>query len=201
MNSTNKPRRTPAETQAIVERSLRRRYWAERRFRAYGLAAVTAGMAFLVYLFFVIFSNGIGAFQQTQIQLPVYYDPQIIDPAGTRNPDDLQAADYQAVIRAALKAKFPEVEGRAAHARAHAPGERQRGVRSAEARRRGPGVDRHDRSSAGCSRATPSTCCRRATSIARLPEAERPLSDQQLAWTDKLQRRRRARRSSSTRPS
>ena len=43
----------------------KRRYWAERRFRAYGFAAVVAGMAFLVYLFFVIFSNGLGAFRQT----------------------------------------------------------------------------------------------------------------------------------------
>ena len=44
----------------------------------------------------------------------MFYDPAIIDPAGTRKPEDLQAADYQALIRAALKAKFPEVEGRAA---------------------------------------------------------------------------------------
>ncbi len=114
MNSTNKPRHTPAETQAIVERSLRRRYWAERRFRAYGFAAVTAGILFLVYLFFVIFSNGLGAFQQTQIRIPVYFDPQIIDPTGNRNADELHAADYAAVIRASLKAKFPEAEGRAA---------------------------------------------------------------------------------------
>ena len=113
MNSTNKPLRTPAETQAIVEKSLRRRYWSERRFRAYGLAAVTAGMLFLVYLFAVIFSNGIGAFRQTQIEVPVYFDPQIIDPSGNRNPEELHAADYQGLIRAALKAKFPEVEGRA----------------------------------------------------------------------------------------
>ena len=61
----NKPRRTAQETQAIVARSLRRRYWAERRFRAYGLSAVIAGMVFLFYLFSVIFSNGLGAFRQT----------------------------------------------------------------------------------------------------------------------------------------
>ena len=108
MNSTNKPGRTPAETQAIVERSLRRRYWAERRFRAYGFAAVTAGMLFLVYLFFVIFSNGFGAFRQAQLSLPIYFDPQIIDPSGNRDPDELHAADYAAVIRASLKAKFPD---------------------------------------------------------------------------------------------
>ena len=114
MSNTNKPRLTAQETQAIVARSIKRRYWAERRFRGYGLAAVIAGMAFLFYLFFVIFSNGIGAFRQTQIQLDVYYDPAVIDPAGTRLPADLQAADYQALVRAALKAKFPDVEGRAA---------------------------------------------------------------------------------------
>jgi len=114
VNSTNRPRRTAQETQAIVARSLQRRYWAERRFRFYGLAAVTAGMAFLVYLFFVIFSNGIGAFQQTQIRLPIYFDPEVIDPAGTGKPDDLRAADYQALIRASLKSRFPDVEGRSA---------------------------------------------------------------------------------------
>jgi phosphate transport system permease protein len=114
VSNTNKPRRTPAETQAIVASSLRRRYWAERRFRAYGLAAVTAGMAFLVYLFFVIFSNGMGAFEQAQLRLSIYYDPQIIDPSGKRDPDELQAADYPAVIRSAIKATFPLVEGRAA---------------------------------------------------------------------------------------
>ena len=114
MNNTNKPRRSPQETQVVVARGLRRRYWAERRFRAYGLAAVIAGMSFLVYLFFVIFSNGLGAFRQTQVRLDVFYDPAVIDPSGNRKPDELPAADYQALIRAALQAKFTDVEGRAA---------------------------------------------------------------------------------------
>ncbi len=98
----------------MVARGLKRRYWAERRFRFYGVAAVTAGMAFLFYLFFVVFSNGIGAFRQTQIRLPVYFDPEVIDPAGTGDPEVLRSADYQSLIRASLKAQFPEVEGRAA---------------------------------------------------------------------------------------
>jgi phosphate transport system permease protein len=114
VNSTNKPRRTAQETQAIVERSLRRRYWAERRFRTYGLAAVTAGMTFLVYLFFVIFSNGMGAFRQTQVRLPIYFDPAVIAPDGNRDIEALRAADYQSLIRASLKNRFPRVEGRSA---------------------------------------------------------------------------------------
>jgi len=114
VNSTNKPLRTPQETQALVGRSLTRRKWAEKRFKSYGLVAVTDAMAFLFYLFFVIFSNGIGAFQQTQVRVPVFFDPAIIDPSGRRDVEELRTADYQAVLRASLKAKFPDVEGRAA---------------------------------------------------------------------------------------
>jgi phosphate transport system permease protein len=186
VNSTNKPRKTPAETQAIVERSLRRRYWAERRFRAYGFAAVTAGMLFLVYLFVVIFSNGFGAFQQTQIRVPIYYDPQIIDPSGNRDPAELHAADYQAVIRAALKAKFPEVDGRVANR------ELTRLVSGSAA------FDLQKRITADPSLigtrevrwlvASDAVDLLRKGHIDRsIPEAERPLSDQQLAWSDKLQ--------------
>src|SRR4030095_10880111 len=68
---------------------------------------------FLVYLFFTIISNGIGAFRQTEVRLAVYFDPQVIDPSGTRRESHLLGADYQSLIRAALKARFPEVEGRA----------------------------------------------------------------------------------------
>ena len=40
--------RTAQETQELVARSLRRRYWAEKRFRAYGVLAVLFGIAFVV---------------------------------------------------------------------------------------------------------------------------------------------------------
>jgi phosphate transport system permease protein len=112
--SDNKPgkARTVAETRALVEKSLRRRYWAERRFRVYGLAAVLLGLGFVLFLFASIFSRGWSAFRQAEVQLAVFYDPAIIDPAGTRNPDELAVADYPAVVRAALRAEFPGVEGR-----------------------------------------------------------------------------------------
>ncbi len=185
MNSTNKSRRTPAETQAIVARGLSRRYWAERRFRACGFAAVTAGMAFLVYLFFVIFSNGIGAFRQAQLRLPVYYDPQIIDPSGNRDPDELAAADYAAVIRASLKAKLPAADGRTGSRELmrlvsrSAPFALQKSVLG---------------NPALIGQTTPVwLLASDAVDLLlkehvdrRLPEAERPLTDRQLAWSDQL---------------
>jgi phosphate transport system permease protein len=181
----NKPRRTAQETQAIVARSLKRRYWAERRFRFYGLAAVTAGMAFLVYLFFVIFSNGIGAFRQTQVRLPIYFDAEVIDPAGTRSPDDLRSADYAALIRTALKSKFPEVEGRAATREltrlvsGSAAFDLQNEVLA------NPALIGQTRES--WLLASDSVDLLTKGDVDRaLPEEQRPLSDQQLRWVDAL---------------
>lgn len=186
MNSTSKPRKTAQETQAIVAASIKRRYWAERRFRTYGLLAVIAGMTFLVYLFFTIFSNGLGAFRQTQVQLPVFFDPAVIDPAGTRNRDDLLSADYQALIRAALKSKFPEVEGRAATR------ELSRLV-SGSATFDLQQLVIADPAIIGTTKnvwllASDAVDLLEKGHVDRaLPETERPMTDDQLAWADKLQ--------------
>ncbi len=99
-------------TRRLVEAGLRRRYRAERRFRAYGIAAVSVGLIAVAFLFASIFSNGWTVFAQSYVKLEVTYDPEIIDPAGTRDPDTLSSADYNQVIRAALRERFPEVEGR-----------------------------------------------------------------------------------------
>jgi phosphate transport system permease protein len=105
-------RLTPKETQAQVAKSLRRRYWAERRFRFYGMSAVILGIVFVLFLFVNIFMKGASTFRQAYIKLEVFYDPAIIDPAGTRKPEDIANADYQQIIRASMKERFPQVEGR-----------------------------------------------------------------------------------------
>jgi phosphate transport system permease protein len=107
-----RPARTAAETQALVARGLRRRYRAEARFRAYGMLAVAAGVTFVLFLFGTIFSQGASVFRQAYVELPIHYDGETIDPAGTRLREDLAVADYQALIRSALRERFPEVEGR-----------------------------------------------------------------------------------------
>ena len=113
MNSTNNTVvKSAAATQQQVRNSLARRYRAERRFRFYGLAAVSAGIAFVVFLFGTIFAQGLSVFQQSYVKLEVFYDPVTLDPSGDRNPDDLVVADYQALIRASLREEFPQVEGR-----------------------------------------------------------------------------------------
>ncbi|NDF86908.1 MAG: DUF3333 domain-containing protein [Gammaproteobacteria bacterium] len=109
MNNTTK---TAEQTQALVRKSLARRYRAERRFRLYGMAAVAAGIGFVIFLFGTIFAQGASVFRQSYVQLTIVYDPETIDPAGTRIAEELVAADYQALVRAALRERFPNVEGR-----------------------------------------------------------------------------------------
>jgi phosphate transport system permease protein len=104
--------RSAADTRLLVEKSLRRRAWAERRFRAYGLGAVLLGVVFVFFLFGSIISKGYSAFVQASVTLDVFFDPEIIDPAGTRNAEALSTANYTSLVRASLRQQFPDVEGR-----------------------------------------------------------------------------------------
>ena len=68
-----------------VDARTRKRNRAEARFRAYGIAAVATGLLFLVILLGSILFNGVGAFQQTFIKVPVYLDPAKLDKSGERD--------------------------------------------------------------------------------------------------------------------
>ncbi|HEY5558126.1 MAG TPA: phosphate ABC transporter permease PstA [Steroidobacteraceae bacterium] len=96
----------------LVERGLRRRYRAERRFRAYGLAAAVSGLLFVGFLFLSIISTGYTAFVQTTIRIDIRFDPELIDPQGSRDEDTLYSADYSGVLKQSIRERFPGVEGR-----------------------------------------------------------------------------------------
>ena len=61
----------PTRASTAVTASLKRRYAAERRFRAYGIAAIGIAISALLILFVNIIGTGLPAFQQTMIHLPV----------------------------------------------------------------------------------------------------------------------------------
>ncbi|CTQ34097.1 phosphate ABC transporter permease PstA [Jannaschia rubra] len=63
-----------------------RRNAAERRFRIYGLLAVSIGIVALVVLLVSILANGASAFRQTTIRIDVPLDAARLDPSGTRDP-------------------------------------------------------------------------------------------------------------------
>ena len=89
-----------------IKASLKRRNAAERRFRFYGMLAISFAVACLGILFFTILSKGISAFQQTYIQIDINFDSEQID------PKKLADANYQGLVKRGLRELFPEVKSR-----------------------------------------------------------------------------------------
>lgn len=102
---------------AGVSARTKRRYAAERRFRAYGVTAILIALGFLVFLFSSIIGNGWTAFLQTGIRLDIHFDEQVIDPSGKREEMQLRTANYQRLARDALFARLGVNEDDRAEAR------------------------------------------------------------------------------------
>ena len=100
------------ETRSMVESSLRARRQRESRFRAYGIAAIAASVAFVAFFFVTIVSQGHSAFVQTFVQLDIDFDPVIIDPDGGRDPQVLSTANYKKLVKQSMQEMFPDVSGR-----------------------------------------------------------------------------------------
>ncbi|NGN42376.1 phosphate ABC transporter permease PstA [Mesorhizobium sp. CGMCC 1.15528] len=87
---------------------LKRRYAAERRFRIYGMLAISVGLIFLAIMLFSIVSKGYTAFWQTTVSLPINFDEKILDPDNKRatDPSVLISANYPKLAENALVAKL-----------------------------------------------------------------------------------------------
>ncbi|MDF1628498.1 MAG: phosphate ABC transporter permease PstA [Alcanivoracaceae bacterium] len=101
-----------SKTTEQVRKSLKARYSSEKRFRAFGITAVAFGLLAVVVLFTDIISKGTSAFVETYIQLEINWDPEELGIDDPTDPDQINVADYDALIKAALRERFPEVEGR-----------------------------------------------------------------------------------------
>jgi len=97
----------PRLEETAVRARLARRYRRERRFRWYCRAAVAVALLSLVVLFGDILRKGWGAFFAAEVRIEVHFDPAVIDPAGSRDPAVLSRADYAALWRQPLLARFP----------------------------------------------------------------------------------------------
>jgi len=95
-----------------VTRQLPRRYRAELRFRAAGLAAVASAVGILFVLLISIMSQGLPAFTVNQLVLPVELDRDLVDPNGDGSEASLRRGAYSRVLQEAIRTEFPEVTAR-----------------------------------------------------------------------------------------
>ena len=91
----------------------KRRYAAERRFKAYGVGAVAIGVIALLLLLTSILSRGLPAFTQTFIRADIYLAPQVLDPKGNRDRDDIAKVmtfSYTPLIKDSLASLAEELK-------------------------------------------------------------------------------------------
>lgn len=101
-----------AHASEAVKRGLKKRYAAERRFKAYGIGAVAIAMGFIAILFTTIISNGLPAFSETVIKLEINVTEDIVDPTKERDPAVIASANYRKIVFDQFRALFPEVTSR-----------------------------------------------------------------------------------------
>jgi len=99
-------------TSSAAQARVRRRYRAESRFRAYGIAALLITTVFVVVVLADIFVKGLPAFIQHSLVLDVAIPADAFGPQ--RSVEEIKGADYFPITRDALKAAIPGIEGRTA---------------------------------------------------------------------------------------
>jgi phosphate transport system permease protein len=100
-----------ANTQKIAA-SLKRRYARERRFQWFGRLAVFAGFVFLVILMADIVTKGAPAFTQYYLQIDVAFDQDKLGIDDVLDDDSVYAGNYGGIVKQGLRDMFPEVSGR-----------------------------------------------------------------------------------------
>lgn len=177
--------RPERDIKTIVNASLARRNAAERRFRWYGLIAIGLGLTFVVLMFSNIIGRGYPAFWQAYIQIPITFDPAVIDPDGQRDPRALANADYAALVRAGMRQLFPDVQGRQELRALY-------GLTSSDAAfelqtrvQQNPKLIGMEQEVWLLASATVDTFIKGNINRA-LDESERPIKDNQIEWIDKL---------------
>lgn len=167
---------------------LKRRHAAEARFRFYGIAAIVIGLGFLAILLVSIVSKGYTSFVQTAITVPVEFSAEIIDKDNERatNPRVLVSANYPVVARNAVaKALGVSTDDKAAMREvAKFVSDGNRAVLRE--------IVMADPSVVGTTRPVTMIAAADIDSANKgqidlnVPEANRKVSDQQIAWLDQL---------------
>jgi phosphate transport system permease protein len=177
MAETRKP-----SSRAKVEASLARRRRKEVLFRSFGLAATMVGIFFLIAFFWTLLSQGSSAFVQTFIELDVEFSEEVLAPGGEL---DLQFADFDGIARSALRQKFPDVSGRNDRRALNRLISVGAGYQIRSEIENNPAL-LGERIVMQVPAAANVDMFMKGNIDRAVPEEQRPLSDQQIAWIDAL---------------
>lgn len=169
-------------TRSKVESTLARRHRRETLFRTAGIASTLVGILFLGSFFWTLIANGSSAFMQSFVKLDVTFSTDVLAPGGEL---DLEYADFDALARNALQSLFPAVSGRSERRDLNRLLSVGAGYQIRDVVERDPDV-------VGSSATLWVPASANVDMVVKgnidpaTPEAQRPVSDQQLAWITAL---------------
>ena len=173
---------------ADTDARLRRRYRSERAFRMAGATAIAVALGALIVLLAAITRTGLPGFFRHRVELDVPLGEPVLGLAADASPEQIRDADFNAAIRAALSAEFPDVSERRARRELRAlvssgaeytlrdAVQADPGLLGTTQRFARPLADEVDRLLKGALRRD-------------LPADQRAVSDAQLGWIDALEAR------------
>jgi len=112
---------------SAIRAGIAKRHARERRFRAYGIAAICAALTAVAILFGMILYKGVPAFWQANVELEIFFDPDVIKVPERPQPQPGQSSaelekqqlawerqvtmvNWNRVIEAAIRKAAPDVE-------------------------------------------------------------------------------------------
>src|SRR5687768_14174091 len=112
MSDAARAERAPTDWSGeAMQKRIRRRYSAERRFKLLGLGAVVLSAGFLALLLVIMLGNGIRGFTAAEVKLDIDFPASgiTVSEASLRGPNPqlaLASADLDGVINRAAEAQF-----------------------------------------------------------------------------------------------
>ncbi len=83
----------------LVNKNLKKRYRAEKRFQAYGILSICFGLMCLVFLFTDIISKGTRGFFYHYLPIEIHLDAEILGITDTNDINQILAADYSTLVK------------------------------------------------------------------------------------------------------
>ncbi len=107
-SSVGSPTRDLTASEALVKK----RYAAEKRFRAYGLSAIVFAGLFLVALLWSVFATGFAAFFHHRVTIDVPLTAEALELPANYTSAQLGAGNFRGAVNDAFRARFPEARSR-----------------------------------------------------------------------------------------
>jgi phosphate transport system permease protein len=84
----------------LVNKNLKKRYRAEKRFQAYGILSICFGLTCLIFLFTDIIGKGTRGFFYHYMPIEIHLDAKVLGITDTNDFDQILAADYTTLVKA-----------------------------------------------------------------------------------------------------